>query len=77
MRLRIIAARLSETRAKSPVVHHRSIAHAPAGIADCRSAALAEGMVNAFQATTDPHAPRMMVIAALRESIWRGHYSYQ
>jgi hypothetical protein len=64
-----------ETRTKSPVVHHRSIAHASAAIADCRNAALAEGIVSAFQAATDLHAPTMMVIATLRGSIWRGHRS--
>jgi hypothetical protein len=54
----------------------RSIALASAATAECRSAALAEGIVSTFQAATEPHAPSTMVIVALRESLWRGHYSY-
>jgi hypothetical protein len=38
-----------ETRTKSPVFHHRSIAHASAAITACRNAAPAEGIVLAGQ----------------------------
>jgi len=63
---------LNRITSKSPVVHHRSIAHASAAIADRRNAALAEEIVSAFHAATDLQAPTMMV---MRGSIWRGHRS--
>jgi hypothetical protein len=56
----------------SLMVHRRTIAYTVClhGLAASRRTALLERIICAFHATADLKAPRMMVVAALRERAW-------